>query len=141
MQDTRTPALINLGATALGTAVNFIYFRYLGVKGLALGQTTAYTIATIAALLVIRSRLGSIDGRRLGSSMSRIAVAAVGTGLAAALGAAGLGAMLGTDTPGAQLVQVLGGMAAGLVVFIDIARALQIEEDSAVTQLLRRRNQ
>ncbi len=141
MQDTRTPALINLGATALGTAVNFIYFRYLGVKGLALGQTTAYTIATIAALLVIRSRLGSIDGRRLGSSMSRIAVAATGTGLAAALAAAGLGAMLGTDTPGAQLVQVLGGMAAGLVVFILIARALHIEEVSAVTQLLRRRNQ
>jgi putative peptidoglycan lipid II flippase len=70
MQDTRTPALINLGATAVGTAVNFIYFRYLGVKGLALGQTTAYTIATIAALLVMRARLGSIDGRRLTGSSS-----------------------------------------------------------------------
>jgi putative peptidoglycan lipid II flippase len=141
MQDTRTPALINLGATALGTAVNFIYFRYLGVKGLALGQTTAYTIAAIAALLVIRSRLGSIDGRRLAGSMSRIAVAAVGTGLAAALAAVGLGTMLGTATPGAQLVQVLGGVVAGLAVFVGIARVLQIEEVSAVTQLLRRRNQ
>jgi putative peptidoglycan lipid II flippase len=106
-----------------------------------LGQTTAYTIAAIAALLVIRSRLGSIDGRRLAGSMSRIAVAAVGTGLAAALAAVGLGTMLGTATPGAQLVQVLGGVVAGLAVFVGIARVLQIEEVSAVTQLLRRRNQ
>src|SRR5207244_13088010 len=74
MQDTRTPAMINLGATALGTAANFIYFRYLRVKELTLGQTTAYTIATIAALLVIRTRLGGIDGRHLVLSVSRIAV-------------------------------------------------------------------
>jgi putative peptidoglycan lipid II flippase len=141
MQDTRTPALINLAATALGTAVNFIYFRYLGVKGLALGQTTAYTVATIAALLVIRSRLGSIDGRRLTGSMSRILVAATGTGVAAALAAAGIGALLGTTSWSAQLVQVLGGIAAGLAVFLVLARALRIEEVTAVTQLLRRRNQ
>jgi putative peptidoglycan lipid II flippase len=140
MQDTRTPAMINLGATALGTAVNFIYFRYLGVKGLALGQTTAYTIATIAALLVIRARLGGIDGRHLTLSLSRIAVAAAATGAAAALTAAGLGAAFGTGTTGPQLVQVLGGTVVGLVVFAAAARTLQIQEVSAVMQLLRRRN-
>ena len=38
MQDTRTPALINLFAVGLNTAVNFLYYRYLGVEGLALGH-------------------------------------------------------------------------------------------------------
>jgi putative peptidoglycan lipid II flippase len=140
MQDTRTPALINLGATAVGTAVNFIYFRYLGVKGLALGQTTAYTIATIAALLVMRARLGSIDGRRLTGSLARITVAAACTGVAASLAAIGLGNAVGTATHGSQLIQVVGGTLVGLGIFLAAARVLQIDEVSAVVQLVRRRN-
>jgi putative peptidoglycan lipid II flippase len=140
MQDTRTPALINLGATAVGTAVNFIYFRYLGVKGLALGQTTAYTIATIAALLVMRARLGSIDGRRLTGSLARITVAAACTGVAASLAAIGLGNAVGTATHGSQLIQVVGGVVAGLGIFLVASRVLQIDEVTAVVQLVRRRN-
>jgi len=105
-----------------------------------LGQTTAYTIATIAALLVIRARLGGIDGRHLALALSRIAGAAAATGAAAALAAAGLGAAFGSSTPGPQLVQVLGGTAAGVAAFAAAARVLHIQEVSAVMQLLRRRN-
>jgi len=139
MQDTRTPALINLIATAIGTAVNFIYFRYLGVKGLALGTTTAYTIATIAALLVMRRRLGSLDGRRVASSVARIAAASAVTGLVAFATAEWLGDLLATTSTGSQLVQVVVATIAGIAAFLAMAWALRIQEVATVAELVRRR--
>ena len=139
MQDTRTPALINLVATAIGTAVNFIYFRYLGVKGLALGQTTAYTIATIAALLVMRRRLGGLDGRRVASSVARIAIASAVTGLVAFATAEWLGSALATTTTGSELVQVVAATAAGIAAFLAMAWCLRIQEVATVTEIVRRR--
>src|SRR5207253_7831395 len=54
MQNTRTPALINVAAVGLNTAVNVIYFRYLKVEGLALGHATAYTFAAAIAAVILR---------------------------------------------------------------------------------------
>ena len=139
MQDTRTPALINLVATAIGTAVNFIYFRYLGVKGLALGQTTAYTIATIAALLVMRRRLGSLDGRRVASSVGRIAIASAVTGVVALATAEWLGSAFAATTTGSELVQVIVATAAGVAAFLAMAWCLRIQEVATVTEIVRRR--
>ena len=65
MQDTRTPALINVFAVGLNTLVNLLYFRYLKVEGLALGHATAYTFAAATAALILRRRVGGLEGRRL----------------------------------------------------------------------------
>jgi len=139
MQDTRTPALINLAATVINTAVNLVYFRYFGVKGLALGQTTAYTFATIAAALVIRSRLNGLDGRRLARSFVEIAAAALATGLAAFAVAQIVGRALGTASFGSQAAQVAAGTAAGVLAFAAAATLLRIGEVSIVKDLVRRR--
>jgi putative peptidoglycan lipid II flippase len=136
MQDTRTPALINLAAVALNTVVNLIYFRYLGVEGLALGHATAYTFAALTAAVLLRHRLGGLDGRRLSIALAKIAVsgvAAAGAALAVSQWAA---RGLGTTSLVAGAIQVGGGVAAGLIVFVAVARAFRLDELRLIGELL-----
>ncbi|MBI2237434.1 MAG: murein biosynthesis integral membrane protein MurJ [Actinobacteria bacterium] len=134
MQDTRTPALINVAAVGLNTAVNFLYFFTfgLGVRGLALGHATAYTFAAILSAVVIRRRLGGIEGRRIAAAVGRTLVAGGLTAGAAWLTARSLADLLGTATLGAQVVQVSAAVLAGLLVFVGVALMLRMEEVDAV---------
>ena len=127
MQDTRTPALINIFAVGLNTAVNFVYFRYLSVRGLALGHATAYTFATITAAVILRRRLGGLDGRRLATSLTKILGAAMATGAAALIASKLARHVLATGIWG-ELFQVAAGVAAGLGVFLAAAVLLRMEE-------------
>ena len=138
MQDTRTPALINIAAVAVNTAANFIYYFAfgLGVRGLALGLATAYTFASIAALVVIRRRLGGVEGRRVLSGIGRTLIAAAATGLVAWSVARLLGDVLGTATKVAQLLQVLTAVIAGVLAFAVVALILRIDEVALVKRQL-----
>ena len=64
MQDTRTPALVNLAAVAINVVADLVLFfgLDLGVQGLALGHAISYGFGSIALLLLIRRRLRGIDG-------------------------------------------------------------------------------
>jgi putative peptidoglycan lipid II flippase len=128
MQDTRTPALINVAAVGLNTAVNLALFPVLEVQGLALGHALAYTFASVAAAVVIRRRLGGLDGRRVRSGLVRVGVAGALTAGAAWLAARLIGDALGTSSLAEQATQVLGSVAVGLLVFLGSAVALRIEE-------------
>jgi putative peptidoglycan lipid II flippase len=128
MQDTRTPALINVVAVALNTAVNVLYFRYLKVEGLALGHATAYTFAAIASVTILSRRLGGLEWRALGRALAQILVAGLATG-AAAWGVSRLvaGAM-GSASLGPQLLEVGAGLVAGVSAFLILAWAFRLEE-------------
>jgi putative peptidoglycan lipid II flippase len=138
MQDTRTPALINIAAVSLNTAVNFLYFFAfgLGVRGLALGHATAYTFASITAIIVLRRKLGGLDGRRVWSGIARSAVAAVATGGAAWLVAHVVGSVVDPSSLLGAAAQVFLAIAAGLLVFAAAALILRIEEIDTVRDQL-----
>lgn len=138
MQDTRTPALVNVSALCLNVLVNLVFFVALdlGVPGLALGHAVSYVFASSVLLLLIRRRIGGIGGRRILASLGRVLVAGLATSAAAWLVAEGFEGWLGTATIGAQAVQVLSAVTAGLVVFIALAAALRIEEVDFVRQRL-----
>ena len=128
MQDTRTPALINVFAVILNIAANLALFPLLGVPGLALGHATAYTFAAVTAGIGLRRRLGGLEGRALSRGLSKIVAAAVFT----AAGAAGVAALLersiGVETLGKQVVQVGTSVLAGLIIFLGAAFLLRMEE-------------
>jgi putative peptidoglycan lipid II flippase len=136
MQDTRTPALINLGAVALNTVVNVLYFRYLRVEGLALGHATAYTFAAIVSVLILRRRLGGLEGRRLVPAVGRIALAGLATGAVAYVVARWVGGTLGTVGLGPQLVQVTSAVVAGGLAFLAIAAAFRMPELALIKQMV-----
>ena len=128
MQDTRTPALVNVLAVGSNVAANLVLFPVLGVRGLALGHSIAYGVAALTAGLILRHRLGGLEGRRLASGLGRIVGAAAATG-AAAWGAARLMFQtVGADTLGEQMVQVGVGVVVGLIIFVAAALLFRIEE-------------
>jgi putative peptidoglycan lipid II flippase len=136
MQDTRTPALVNVVAVAINVLVDlYLFFGLdLGVQGLALGHAASYVFAATALAFLLRSRLGGLDGGRVLASVGRSALAGAATAAVAGLVARWLGDAVGTATIGAQLFQVLTAVGAGLAVFVVVARALHIEEVDAVRQ-------
>jgi len=136
MQDTRSPALINVFAVGLNIAANLMLFEALGVEGLALGHSIAYSFAAIAAAIVLRRRLGGLEGRAVLSGLLRVLAAAVLTG-GAAWGAARLmSEMVGADTLGEQLAQVAVGVGAGLIIFVGAALLFRMEEFELVKRTL-----
>jgi putative peptidoglycan lipid II flippase len=136
MSDTRTPALINLFAVGLNTGANLALFPVLGVPGLALGHAIAYTFAAVVSAIILRRRLGGLEGGRLLRGMSKIGVAAAATGGAAWLMARLVGGPGGTSSLAEQVLQVGLGLGAGLVTFALAALALRIEEFDLVKRTL-----
>jgi putative peptidoglycan lipid II flippase len=128
MQDTRTPAKINIVAVALNVVVDLIYFRYLKVEGLALGHATAYTFAAVTAAVIIGRRVGGLEVRRLGVALGKILVGGLAAGGAAFVVSRWIAAAAGTSGPELQLLQVAGGVLAGMVAYLVVARAFRVEE-------------
>ena len=134
IQDTRTPAIINLLAVGLNTAVNFVYYRYLRVEGLALGHATAYTFAAVLAAFILHRRLGGLEGRRLAPVLGQILVAGAATGGASWLVARWVAKAIGSASLGPQLLQVGGGLVAGVGTFLAIATAFRMPELRLIKQ-------
>ena len=66
MQDTRTPAIVNVGAAVVNVGANLpVPGVRWGVPGLALGHATSYVFATVAEPDRLAERLGGIDGARI----------------------------------------------------------------------------
>jgi putative peptidoglycan lipid II flippase len=134
MQDTRTPALINVGENAIFIAGNVLLFRYLSVGGLALSNGIAYTFASAAALVILRRRLRGLDGRRLAGVLARILVAGLAAGGTAYVVSRLVEERLGVAGFGPQFLQVGGAAFAGALAFLGLAMAFRLEE----LQMIRR---
>ncbi len=141
MQDTRTPMIINCFVVAVNMGANYLFFRLMGIKGLALGFSTAYLFSMTLDWTVLRRRIGRMGGRRIMDSFLRIALAAAcmalvvfGTSWALDRSAA---AGLGMD-----LLRVFLPLLVGGVVYFVAASALKTPEMQMVRSVagsLRRR--
>jgi putative peptidoglycan lipid II flippase len=124
----------------INTVADLIFFRYIRVEGLALGHATAYTFAAIVSAIILRRRIGGLEGRTLVPALVRIAVAGLACGAAAFLVAHWVGATLGVTTFGAQLLQVTAGIVAGGAAFLAVAAAFRLQELTLVRSLFRPRS-
>jgi putative peptidoglycan lipid II flippase len=64
MQDTRTPALVNVGTATVNVVAAFVYVvgpLKLGLRGMALAHATSYAKTSVAALISAAAALGVID--------------------------------------------------------------------------------
>ena len=141
MQDSRTPALVNALGAVVHTVANVVFFfgLDLGVPGLALGHAVGYAAAAAILLLLIRGRLGRVDGRALASVVGRTVLASVVTGVVAWAVARGVAEALGTATLMSRLAQVTAAVAAGVLAFLLAALMFRIEEVDALVRQVRAR--
>jgi putative peptidoglycan lipid II flippase len=141
MQDSKTPALINVASFVVNTGANLLFFFALGleVRGLALGFAAAYTFASVVAVLILRKRLGGMNGREIVRGLTKVLAAGVVTATAAWLTSRLMENALGVSTVATQAAQVLLSVAIGLLVFVAMALLLRMEELSLITASLRSR--
>jgi putative peptidoglycan lipid II flippase len=78
MRDTRTAFWCYLIENGINIGLAVVFYHRLGVQGLALSYSIAYTIAAVVALVIIRHRLGTMGGRAIvASSLRSFAMAIV----------------------------------------------------------------
>jgi len=148
MQDSRTPALVNLGAAVVNIGVDlwFVLGLGMGVRGLALGHALSYLFSSLVCGWLLRKRLGGLDGGRVARTLVKVAGASAATAAGAwgaswmvaralpvASAATGISAVIGRSA------QVGAGVVAGLLVFVLSASTLHIQEADVLRQTFRRR--
>ncbi len=74
IQDTRTAFVMYVIENGLNVLVAFLLYKPLGVRGLALAYSIAYSVAGLVAVVVLRERLGTIGGRAVVNATARFVV-------------------------------------------------------------------
>jgi putative peptidoglycan lipid II flippase len=128
MQDTRTMFYIYLVENGLNIVFDVALYHRFGIRGLAAGLSLAYAGGTVVALVHLSGRMGGLAGRRLAAAAGTVV-----TGAALAAGAAwfvswGIGHLPGGEHQIAVAARVVGGVGAGVTVYLLAARALRFDE-------------
>jgi putative peptidoglycan lipid II flippase len=136
LQNAWIPTAVALGNLVLNAALDAALFR-VGIWGIPLATSIVNIAGTVALLILLRRRLGRLQGRQTIDAYVRTAVA---SGLAAAVAFGtwyGLDQWLGRSL-GAQIVSVGLGLTLAVAAFLGAARILRIQELDALLSLLRR---
>jgi putative peptidoglycan lipid II flippase len=120
MQDLRTAFLLYVVENGVNVVLAIVLVGPLGVRGVALSISVAYTIAAFAGLLVLRSRLGGLDWAIVSRPFGRVALATVALVAAAAIGSN----LSASESPLGLAGRVLAGTALGSVAYLVVAFAV-----------------
>ncbi len=139
LRDSRTPVMASMVSVAANVVLNVTLVRVLGYRGLALGTALASLLNAALLLWLLRGRLDGLEGRRVATTLLKIAVASLVMAGVAAGAAHGLELVLPGTSVAVRALQVFGAIAAGLAALALASRALRIEEfHEAVATVLRR---
>jgi putative peptidoglycan lipid II flippase len=135
LQDTRTPFYLNAFENSLNIVLALLLFSPLGVQGLALAWTGAYTVAAVVTLWVLRRRIGGVPDKAAVRSMVRAGIA----GALLAVVAAPIAAAIGHSSPSEALVATVVAGAAGSAAYLLGLVLMRSDELTALVGLVRRR--
>jgi putative peptidoglycan lipid II flippase len=127
------PTKIALGNLFLNGALDLAFYRF-GVWGIPLATAVCNIAGTWALLVLLRRRLGRIDGGAIASSLVRIVVAGALVGGVARILWSALDGALGRSFP-AQVVSLGVALGAAVLVYVVACRLLQVEELRALSAL------
>jgi putative peptidoglycan lipid II flippase len=136
-QNTKTPALLNVGILIAYAALAYGLSSLLEAVGVVLALSIAYAALAIFALSATRREIGRIDGRRILLSLAKILAAGAAMYAVALAGTTLLGN--GSDFAGRLLILLTVG-GASLAAYLGVAFVLRTEELKSVAGLLRRRS-
>jgi putative peptidoglycan lipid II flippase len=133
--NSRIPVIASAVSVAFNVAINLMLVRSLGHRGLALGTAAAALLNAGVLLVLLRARLGGLDGRRLLVASVKITLASVAMAAAAYYSERALYVPFAGDHLVAQAARVFGAIGIAMGVLGVCAHLLQIDE---FTQLRRR---
>jgi putative peptidoglycan lipid II flippase len=134
MQDTKSMFQLYALENAINIALAVALHPSLGVEGVALSFGLAYTVAAVVAWRRLSRLTGGLPGRAVLRDLQRVGTAtAVMTAAVLAVSVA-----IGGDRNLHLVARVGAGVIVGVTVYLLVARALHIEELSALFNLRRR---
>lgn len=136
MKDTITPMKVNLIWVPTNVAANYLLSRFMGVSGIALGYTIAYSASAVFLGYLLRKRIGGIDGKRVTSSLAKIAMSALVMGFSVHYSAAYFSKFLNLESLSGRLYLVLFGVTIGAIVYGGAITLLKVQEASAIKKLV-----
>lgn len=136
LHDTRTPFLINAIENGINIALALVLFPSLGVQGLALAWSGAYSVAAILALVMLRRRVPRPVDRDVGLSAIRAALA----GAALAIVASPLAAAIGRTSANRAIVTTAVAGLAGAGAYVVVLVILRTPELRSLLGTLRGAN-
>lgn len=125
--DTLTPALVGVASVLIYLAVALALVGRYGYLGLVLADSAKHTGHVLIMWVLLRRRLGDLSELRAAGTLGRTLLAAGAMGLAVALLARGLGAVLPAGFEG-NLVIVLASTTAGALLYAALASRLGVVE-------------
>jgi putative peptidoglycan lipid II flippase len=140
MQDTRTPALVNVaaGVVNVGAAIAYVGPLDLGLRGMALAHATSYAVGASVLLTLLRRRLGPIGGARIARTAAKASLAGL-VSAAVALGVVEAWELPAEASALTQAAQVGVAIVAGVLVFLASALILRIGEVDDLRKAIARR--
>jgi putative peptidoglycan lipid II flippase len=135
MGNSRIPVIASAVSVAFNITLNLVLVRSLGHRGLALGTAAAALVNAGLLLVLLRARLGGLDGRRLLTATVKISLASVAMALAAYYSERVLHTPFAGDGLAVQAVRVFGAIGIGMGTLAIFAHLLRIDE---FTELRRR---
>jgi putative peptidoglycan lipid II flippase len=142
--DARTPMLVSLGSILVNFAVASTMVRVSGLRhaGLALSTSAVALFGFVILFLILRNRIGGIEGRALAAQLGKVGAASVAMAGAVAVSSHFAEARLGVSQL-ARLADLAVSIPVGLAVYYGLCRALGVSDiDMAVrafTAPMRRR--
>jgi len=139
LQDTVTPLKIGLLTVLLNIIFNYLLIGPLAHGGLALAFSLTGTINMVILLIILRKKIGNIDGKNILVSFAKVLLAALVMGGISYQTAEWVGSLVDLHSKLGQLIQVGLAVTAGTGVFLILAYFLRLEELTMVLNLLRKK--
>jgi putative peptidoglycan lipid II flippase len=127
--DSRTPMMVSIAAVLVNGAAAFTMVRLAGFghAGLALSASIVSTFSSLALLLLLRSKIGGLQGGMLMAGLAKIAVASAVMGVLCRAVVIASHALLAAPAM-ARTVDILIGVPVGVGSFYAAAAALKVPE-------------
>jgi putative peptidoglycan lipid II flippase len=135
----RTPVKVSVATVLVNAALNIVLARVMGYAGLALGTACAALFNAAALIFFMRRRLHGLNERRLAGSLTRIAIASAGMGVAAVAIERALGAWMPGRALALQAIRLAIAIGASLGVLALLAHMLHLREFREGVALVTRR--
>jgi putative peptidoglycan lipid II flippase len=142
MPDTKTPALVNIPVVVLRIVVDLLLFVMLPAgwvaAGLMGGNAISFVLAAVLGYWLLRRRIGRLGLTEIARTMGRLTIAALVACVPTVLLVVGLTAVW-NDGKIASLVQLIGGGAVLIGVYVAVALVLKVREVQDLAGMVRAR--
>ena len=72
LKDAKTPTLVNCVGIIFMSLLNILLVGLMGVKGIGLSNTLAYTLTTLVLFYLLKKRVGALGGKELTAALTKI---------------------------------------------------------------------